>query len=101
MKYTVSGKRILAKKYKSWDEFENAVASLKEPKPKGDAFEDFFYIYLNLKKRKFQVKGNEIYRRNELPKEWQNKLKLKSRYKDKGTDFFWQKTDEKIKDCCT
>ena len=95
MKYTVSGKRILAKKYKSWDEFENAVASLKEPKPKGDAFEDFFYIYLNLKKRKFQVKGNEIYRRNELPKKWQKELKLKNRYADKGTDFFWQKTDGK------
>ena len=99
MKYTVSGKKILAKKYKSWDEFEKAVVSLKEPKPKGDAFEDFFYIYLNLKKRKFQVKGNEIYRRNELPKEWQKKLKLKNRYADKGTDFFWQKTDGKIWAC--
>ena len=76
MKYTVSGKNILAKKYKSWDEFEKAVRDLKEPIPIGHAFEDFFYIYLNLKKRKFQVKGDEIYRRNELPEKLRKKLKL-------------------------
>ena len=54
MKYTVAGKQILAKKYKSWDEFENAVRDLKDPIQIGNAFEDFFYIYLNLKKIKFQ-----------------------------------------------
>lgn len=57
--------KIFNKKYKNWNELEKMICSLETVQERGDAFEDFCYIFFNLNKEKYNAK--EIYMSKDIP----------------------------------
>ena len=52
---------LLHEKYKDWKELETRIESLPTTKEKGDAFEDFVYLFLEVKKDFYQIEKHWIY----------------------------------------
>ena len=52
---------VLHKSYQNWDELEAKIEKLPTSKQKGDAFEDFIYAYLELKKDFYQIDAHWQY----------------------------------------
>ncbi|MDE6284232.1 MAG: DEAD/DEAH box helicase family protein, partial [Bacilli bacterium] len=69
----------LKNKFDSWEELEEYIKSLKIAKDKGDAFEEFAYLYFLSNKDLYNIK--EIYPENEIPDV------LKDKYKLENTDY--------------
>jgi superfamily II DNA or RNA helicase len=73
---------IFQKKYFSWKELEKVIESLPTTKQRGDAFEEFVFAYLNIKKQLYQVK--EVYMSTDIPTKYLTKYKIEK--KDSGID---------------
>lgn len=78
MKYN----KIFNTKYSNWNQLESAIEKLPTTYARGEAFEQFVYLYLSLNKNKYQLK--EIYRSNNIPKNYLSKYKIEK--KDSGVD---------------
>ena len=61
MKYS----SIFQQKYSSWAELEKVIEALPTTKQRGDAFEEFIFVYLNLKKQLYQVK--DVFMSSDIP----------------------------------
>ncbi len=83
-------KRIFQKQYFSWKELEKVIESLATTKERGDAFEEFIFAYLNIKKQLYQVK--EVYRASNIPTKYLAKYKIEK--KDSGVDGLIIRNDE-------
>ena len=73
---------LLQEKIKNWEELERAIEALKDPVERGEVFEQFVYVYLNLKKIFYQM--DKVYRRKEIPLPVRKRLKLEKT--DYGVD---------------
>ncbi len=80
---------IYQHKFTSWSELEKIIESFGTTKEKGNAFEDFVYVYLTIKKDLYQIK--EIYRVNEIPKEILDKYQIERT--DAGIDGLYVRND--------
>lgn len=75
--------RFLNKKeYTSWEELEQFVKSLTINKDKGDAFEEFAFLFFSYNRDIYDIK--EIYSENEIPQKYKDKYKLEPT--DNGVD---------------
>lgn len=75
--------RFLNKKqYDNWEEFESFVKSLSITKDKGDAFEEFAYLYFIYNRDIYDIK--EIYSESEIPSKYKTLYKLEAT--DNGVD---------------
>lgn len=72
----------LKNRFYSWEELEKYIKDLKVTKEKGDAFEEFAYLYFISNKDLYDIK--EIYSESEIPEELRNKYKLEN--SDYGVD---------------
>lgn len=82
---------IFQKKYSSWTELEKVIESLPTTKQRGDAFEEFVFAYLNIKKQLYQVK--EVFMSTEIPTKYLTKYKIEK--KDSGVDGLIIREDDK------
>ena len=82
---------IFQKKYTSWKELEKVIEALPKPKQKGDAFEEFVFAYLNIKKQLYQVK--EVFMSNQIPTKYLTKYKIEKN--DSGVDGLIIREDNK------
>ena len=73
---------IFKDKYSSWKELEAVIESLPTTKLRGDAFEDFCFLYFSVKKTHFQIA--ELYMIKDVPTALLEKYHLESR--DCGVD---------------
>jgi len=73
---------ILKEKYKNWQELEKAIEALSDKVERGEVFEQFVYVYLNLKKNLYQIE--KVYRQKDIPIKIRKKLKLEK--SDWGVD---------------
>ena len=87
MKYS----SIFQKKYSSWKELEKVIEALPTPKQRGDAFEEFVFAYMNIKKQLYQVK--EVFMSTEIPAKYLTKYKIEK--KDSGVDGLIIRNDDK------
>lgn len=69
-------------KYESWSEIEKVIEALPTTYEKGEAFEQFVFAYLIIKKQLYQVK--EIYRAKDIPTKYLAQFKIEK--KDSGVD---------------
>jgi predicted helicase len=83
---------IFQNKYSSWKELEKVIVALPTTKQRGDAFEEFVYAYLNIKKQLYQVK--EVYMSSEIPTKYLTKYKIEK--KDSGVDGLIIREDGKV-----
>lgn len=74
--------KIFNKIYNNWSELESVIENLPTSKEKGDAFEEFIYVYLNLKSQLYQLE--EIYMSKNIPSKYLVKYKIEK--KDSGVD---------------
>src|SRR3990170_3965525 len=81
---------IFQKKYSSWKELEKVIESLSTTKQRGDAFEEFVFAYLNIKKHLYQVK--EVFMSTEIPTKYLAKYKIEK--KDSGIDGLIIRNDD-------
>lgn len=65
---------ILQNRYTKWSELETLIESLLSAQEKGEVFEQFVYAYLMLNKDYYQIK--DLYRANNIPTEYREKLSL-------------------------
>ncbi len=82
---------IFQKKYSSWKELEKVIEGLPTTKQRGDAFEEFVFAYLNIKKQLYQVK--EVFMSTEIPTKYLTKYKIEK--KDSGVDGLIIREDDK------
>ena len=87
MKFSI----IFQKKYSSWKELEKVIEALPTTKQRGDAFEEFVFAYLNIKKQLYQVK--EVFMSTEIPTKYLTKYKIEK--KDSGVDGLIIREDDK------
>lgn len=73
---------ILKTKYTSWSELEKQIEALSTTTERGEVFEQFVYVYLNLKSDLYQIR--EIYRSKDIPITYREKYEIES--KDSGID---------------
>ena len=73
---------IFQTKYSKWTALEKVIESLPITKQRGDAFEEFIFAYLNIKKQLYQVK--EVYMSTDIPRKYLTKYKIEK--KDSGID---------------
>ena len=73
---------LLHEKYKDWKELETRIESLPTTKEKGDAFEDFVYLFLEVKKDFYQIEKHWRYQDAPIAL----KVKLEMEKNDKGAD---------------
>jgi len=85
---------LLYEKYNNFDELEKKIEEINIAKEKGDIFEQFIFIYLNLKKNLYQIKDNNVYMEKDIPDEIRKKLDLEP--SDYGVDGVFITVDEKI-----
>jgi len=74
--------RVFNDRYSSWAELEDAIDKLLTAQEKGEAFEEFVYLYLLINKDYYQI--DKIFRNAQIPKDINEKLKLES--SDYGVD---------------
>lgn len=86
MKYS----SIFQQKYKSWAELEKVIEALPTTKQRGDAFEEFIFVYLNLKKQLYQVK--DVFMSSDIPATYLTKYKIEK--KDSGVDGLIVREDD-------
>jgi predicted helicase len=84
--------KILQGKVKSWAELEKKIEELENPDEIGEVFEQFVYVYLNLKRNLYQI--YKVYRSKEIPSQIKKKLDLEKR--DYGVDGVFILKDGKI-----
>ncbi|MDD4873295.1 MAG: DEAD/DEAH box helicase family protein, partial [Kiritimatiellae bacterium] len=80
---------IFAVQYSNWTELENAINALETAQEKGDVFEQFVYLYLDLNRDYYQI--DELYRLNDLPQKYRKNLQLEDT--DYGVDGVWKLRD--------
>lgn len=80
---------IYQHKFTNWSELEKIIESFGTTKEKGNAFEEFVYVYLTIKKDLYQI--NQIYRVNEIPKEILDKYQIERT--DAGIDGLYVSVD--------
>lgn len=68
--------------YSNYSELEEKIELLPTTKEKGDAFEDFIYLYFLLHKQKYQI--DEVFKITDIPRPLLKKYKLEKR--DSGVD---------------
>lgn len=73
---------LLKGKFSSWNELEKKIESLPTAALRGEVFEQFVFVYLNLKKQFYQI--DKIFRSFEIPRDLLEKYKLAK--KDSGVD---------------
>lgn len=83
---------ILKKRYSSWDELEKNIEALPTTKLKGDVFEEFIFVYLNLKNQLYQIK--EVFRAGDIPRKLLAKYQIEKR--DSGIDGLIVFNDNKV-----
>ncbi len=86
MKYS----SIFQQKYTSWAELEKVIEALPTTKQRGDAFEEFIFVYLNLKKQLYQVK--DVFMSSDIPATYLTKYKIEK--KDSGVDGLIVREDD-------
>ena len=74
--------QILQERFDKWLGLEKAIEGLSDSVERGEVFEQFVYVYLNLKKNFYQI--NRVYRRKDIPIKIRKKLKLEKT--DYGVD---------------
>ncbi len=84
-------KNFLLSHANSWKELESAIESLKTTKERGDAFEEFVYLFFMMHKNYYQVK--KVYM-HPIPKSIKIKLGI-TRY-DAGVDGVLERIDGKL-----
>lgn len=80
---------IYQRKFTSWSELEKIIESFGTTKEKGNAFEEFVYAYLTIKKDLYQI--DKIYQVNEIPKEILDKYQIERT--DAGIDGLYVRID--------
>ena len=70
------------KVYSSWEELESFIKTLPTTKEKGDAFEEFAFLFFSYNKEIYDIK--EIYSEKEIPQKYKDKYKLEPT--DNGVD---------------
>jgi predicted helicase len=78
----VSFHSVLDQKYSDWNELENRLIEIESENERGKAFEDFVYLFLDLKRDLYNIE--ELYQENEIPTKYRRKLNLEST--DYGVD---------------
>ncbi|MBT7402928.1 DEAD/DEAH box helicase family protein [Candidatus Woesearchaeota archaeon] len=78
MKYN----KLLLSKIKTWKELEKQIEALPTTKQRGDAFEEFVFVYFNLHKTLYQI--SEVYMEKNIPLKYKRKFELEK--KDCGVD---------------
>lgn len=73
---------VLEQKYFDWSELENRLIKIESENERGNAFEDFVYLFLDLKRDLYNIE--ELYQENEIPTNYRRKLNLEST--DYGVD---------------
>lgn len=73
---------LFKRNYDNWSELELVIEALPTTYERGEAFEQFIYAYLNIKKQLYQIK--EIYRANDIPSKYLTKYQIEK--KDSGVD---------------
>ena len=66
--------KFITQKIRSWQELEKNIESLPTTKERGEVFEQFVFLYLNLKKNLYQIA--ELYREKDIPLKYRQKFKL-------------------------
>jgi superfamily II DNA or RNA helicase len=83
---------IFQNKFSSWAELEKVIETLPTTKQKGDAFEEFIFVYINLKKQLYQVK--DVFMASNIPTKYLTKYHIEK--KDSGVDGFIVREDGKV-----
>ena len=74
--------KLFKKKIQNWKEIEKKIELLPSTKQRGDAFEEFAYVYFNLNKTLYQI--SEVYMEKNIPLKYKRKFDLEK--KDCGVD---------------
>ncbi|MFZ1720561.1 MAG: DEAD/DEAH box helicase family protein [Candidatus Moraniibacteriota bacterium] len=75
--------------YKNWVHLESCINSLSTANERGEVFEQFVYLFLDLHRDYYQIK--ELYRFSDLPEAHRKRLSLENT--DYGVDGVWMLTD--------
>ncbi len=73
---------LLHEKFNYWEQLENKIENIPSTKEKGDIFEEFVFVYLNLNRNLYQI--SEIYMEKDIPLEYREKYHLE--LNDSGVD---------------
>lgn len=83
---------IFKNKFSSFKELEQLIEALPTTKQRGDAFEEFIFAYLNIKKQLYQVK--EVFMSTTIPSKYLTKYKIEK--KDSGIDGLIIRNDNTV-----
>ena len=74
--------QLLKEKIDNCEQLENEIEKIPTTKEKGDVFEQFVFVYFNIKKNLYQI--SEIYMEKDIPLEYREKYQLE--LTDSGAD---------------